>query len=124
MVNFIQLLKVHSADHPRAISRQLASNFMVDLDAEKGQTPRQGRENKHRVGIKLSKKVQFASVRVYLDDKMDFDNEILKRINFLDHLLRETLSKSLINLRRSYFARHAVSEKRTPLRFSLSFFIH
>ena len=36
-------------------------------------------------------------------------------VGFLDHLLRELPSKTLINLRRSYFARHAVSEERTLL---------
>ena len=54
---------------------------MVDLDAEKGQTPRPNHENKHRVGIKFSKKVQLASVRAYLDGKMDFDNGILEGIS-------------------------------------------
>ena len=35
--------------------------------------------------------------------------------DFLDHLLRETPSKKLINLRRSYFARTGASQDRTLL---------
>ena len=82
--------------------------------------------------IRFAKKVQLATVRGYLEGKIDFDNGILEGISkisplcllasallttsdFLDHLLRETPSKTLINLRRSYFARHPVSEERTLL---------
>lgn len=98
-----------------ATSQKPDNSFIVDLDAEKGQTPRGDRENKHRVAIKFAKKVQLATVRGYLDGKISFDNGVLEGINFLDHLLRESPSKSLINLRRSYFARHPVSEERTLL---------
>ncbi|CAD6579499.1 MAG: hypothetical protein ASARMPRED_009159 [Alectoria sarmentosa] len=98
-----------------ATSQKPDNFFIVDLDAEKGQTPRGDRENKHRVAIKFAKKVQLATVRAYVEGKMDFDNGVLEGINFLDHLLRESPSKSLINLRRSYFARHPVSEERTLL---------
>ncbi len=125
------LSREHLADSHRATSQKADNSFIVDLDAEKGQTPRGDRENKHRVAIKFSTKVRLASVRAYLEGKMDFDNSVLEGISkasslslsasallthcsdFLDHLLRETPSKSLINLRRSYFARHAVSEERT-----------
>ena len=121
----------HLADSHRATSQKPDNSFVVDLDAERGQTPREGHENKHRVAIKFSTKVRLASVRAYLEGKMDFDNSVLEgiskasslnlsasallthRSDFLDHLLRETPSKSLINLRRSYFARNAVSEDRT-----------
>ncbi|KAF6219194.1 hypothetical protein HO133_005019 [Letharia lupina] len=104
-----------------ATSQKPDRSFVVDLDVEKGQTPRAprdgqaARENKHRVAIKFAKKVQLATVRAYLEGTVDFDNGILEGINFLDHLLRETPSKSMINLRRSYFARHPVSEERTLL---------
>ena len=59
---------------------------MVDLDAEKGQAPRVGRdgkaiENKHRVAIKFAKKVQLATTRAYLEGKMDFDNGVLEGIS-------------------------------------------
>ena len=52
-------------------------------------------------------------VRAYLEGKMKFDNEVIKRITFLDHLFRKSASKRLINLRRSYSARHAVTEECT-----------
>ena len=62
---------------------------MVDLDAEKGQTPLGDRENKHQIAIKYAKIVQLATVRTYLEGKIDFDNGVLEGINFLDHLLRD-----------------------------------
>lgn len=40
---------------------------------------------------------------------------LLTLLDFLDHLLRETPSKHLINLRRSYFARDADAHDRTLL---------
>lgn len=98
-----------------ATSKKPENNFLVDLDAEKGRTPNPDKPNIHRVGIRFAKKIQLATVRAYLDGTMDFDNGVLEGVNFLDHLLRESPSKTLINLRRSYFARHPVSEERTLL---------
>lgn len=62
-------------------------SFIVDLDAEKGLTPRApregqtARENKHRVAIKFAKKVQLATVRAYLEGTIDFDNGVLEGIS-------------------------------------------
>ncbi len=89
----------------------------MDLDAEQGITPREGRENVHRVVINKAKntKVNLAVIKAYLEGTMDFNNAILEAINFLDHLLRETPSKKLINLRRSYFSRTGESQDRKLL---------
>lgn len=68
-------------DFYRATAQKPDNHFVVDLDAEKGQTPREGRENKHRVAIKFAKMIRLATVRAYLDGKIDFDNGILEGIS-------------------------------------------
>lgn len=98
-----------------ATTQKPDNSFVVDLDAEKGQAPREKFPNTHRVVIKFAKKIRLEIVRAYLNGQTDFDNGILEGINFLDHLLRESPSKTLINLRRSYFARHPITEERTLL---------
>ena len=60
----------------------------------------------HRVEIKSAGTVRLAALQAYLSSQGDFTEECLKSINFLDHLLRETPSKTLINLRRAYFVPH------------------
>lgn len=81
MVSSRQPFNEHSAEHHRATSQKPDNSFIVDLDAEKGQTPRGDRENKHRVVIKFAKKVQLATVRAYVEGEMDFDNGVLEGIS-------------------------------------------
>ncbi len=70
------------ADLLSATSQKPENSFIVDRDAEKGQAPREGgRDNKHRVVIKFAKKVQLATVRAYLEGKIDFDNGVLEGIS-------------------------------------------
>lgn len=94
----------HPADSHRATSQKPDNNFIVDLDAEKGQTPRPprdgqpARENKHRVVIKFAKKIQLATVRAYLDGKLDFDNGVLEGISE-DSFLSPILTVLLILFR-------------------------
>ena len=71
----------HSAYPHRATSQKPENRFIVDLDEEKGQTPKEGRDNKHRVAINFAKKVQLATVRGYLEGKIDFDKGILEGIS-------------------------------------------
>ena len=81
------ILFKHPADSCRATTQKPDNNFIVDLDAEKGQAPRPprdgqpARDNKHRVAIKFAKKIQLAMVREYLDGKTDFDNGVLEGIS-------------------------------------------
>ena len=79
----------------------------VDLDKENGRPPKmkkgQAQPDIHRVEIKHADRVRLASLHAYLNEQGQFDEEIIKGINFLDHLLREDPSKRLTNLRRSYF---------------------
>ena len=81
MVKLEAFSNEHSADRYRATSQKPDNSFIVDLDAEKGQTPRGNRENKHRVAIKYAKKVQLATVRAYLEGQIDFDNGVLEGIS-------------------------------------------
>lgn len=76
-----------SADIRRALKKPQDRSFIVDLDVEKGQTPRppregqKARENKHRVAIKFAKRIQLATVRAYVEGKTDFDNGVLEGIS-------------------------------------------
>ena len=79
---------------------------MVDLDAERGITPREGHANSHRVKIRKTGEINLQVLQSYLNGTYQFDNVVLEAINFLDHLLRETPSTHLINIKRSYFARN------------------
>lgn len=84
---------------------------MIDLDAERGIAPREGHLNSHRVKIRRTGMINMQILQTYLDGKCEFDTKILEAINFLDHLLRETPSSNLINIKRSYFARHATNAR-------------
>ncbi|KAL9609041.1 MAG: hypothetical protein Q9167_006162 [Letrouitia subvulpina] len=81
----------------------------VDLDKERGTPPRpNARQNIHAVTIKPAAKqktIHLSNVRAYLEGKAQFGPEVFEAINFLDHLLRETPGKKLINIKRSYFGR-------------------
>ncbi|KAI9845055.1 MAG: hypothetical protein M1838_001912 [Thelocarpon superellum] len=78
--------------------------FLVDLDAEEGITPREGRENIHRVVIRKTSVVHLAALKAYLAGQVSFDSSILSAINFLDHLLRQHPSTYLTAIRQSFFA--------------------
>ena len=76
------------ADSYRATSKvDDERTFIVDLDVEKGRTPRPPREgqtsrdNKHRVAIKPAKKIQLATVRAYLEGATSFNNGVLEGIS-------------------------------------------
>ena len=104
----------------------------VDLDAGLPRR-RNGNDNVHHVKIIKAQngRINLSTIKAYLDGKMEFDTPILEAISqswlflldiiltrysdFLDHLLRETPSKKLINLRRSYFARTGETQDRVLL---------
>lgn len=68
-------------DGYRGTMQRPENAFSVDLDAEKGQTPKEEHKNVHRIVIKYSKKIQLETVRAYLDGKIDFNNGILEGIS-------------------------------------------
>ncbi|KAI9877191.1 MAG: hypothetical protein M1830_004561 [Pleopsidium flavum] len=80
-------------------------SMVVDLDAERGRPARAQNPNSHRVNIRKTGAVNLAALDVYLKGQMSFDNSVLEAINFLDHVLRETPSKNLVAIKRSFFAR-------------------
>lgn len=76
----------------------------VDLDAEQGFQPRAGgKTNIHRVIIRRTTDVDFASLVAYMAGKADFNNKCLEAVTFMDHLLREYPSKHLTSIKRSFF---------------------
>nr|POE92423.1 protein argonaute [Quercus suber] len=80
--------------------------IQVDLDAEQGRSVRPGgKENKHRVVIRQTNKVDFASLTSFMSGTGGFDNAVLEAINFFDHLLRELPSKRFTSIKRSLFMR-------------------
>ena len=85
--------------------------FLVDLDAERGQTSRDG--NTIRVAIKRTARLQLNQLQAYLEGTIQMDETVIQAITFLDHLLREMPSRNAINIRRSYFDRQGPD--RSPL---------
>jgi eukaryotic translation initiation factor 2C len=61
-------------------------NFTVDLDQEKGITPRPGRSNVHRVTIRRTKKLDLGLIDAYLKGKISFDNSVLEGISKSFHV--------------------------------------
>ena len=61
----------------------------MDLDAEKGQTPRPGRDNKHNVRIGKAKndKIYLSVIADYLEGRCDMNNSIIEAIskNFIKY---------------------------------------
>ena len=57
--------------------------IQVDLDAERGQVPRPGRENRHNVRIVKAKndKIYLSVIKDYLDGKCDMNNTVLEAIS-------------------------------------------
>lgn len=56
--------------------------LVVDLDAERGLTPREGRTpNVHHVVIRNSKPVNLSVIDHYLGGQMSFDNSVLEAIS-------------------------------------------
>ncbi|KAL3426357.1 eukaryotic translation initiation factor 2c [Phlyctema vagabunda] len=80
--------------------------MMVDLDAEQGRTPREGKDpNVYKVIISQTKSVRLAIIEAFLSRKIQFDNSVLEAITFLDHLLRQSPQEQFTSIKRSYFAR-------------------
>ncbi|KAL1303294.1 hypothetical protein AAFC00_006700 [Neodothiora populina] len=78
----------------------------VDLDAEQGKPPRRdGKLNTHRVVIKKTGQIDFASLTAYLARGADFSNKCLEAVTFLDHLMREGPSQRFTQIKRSFFAK-------------------
>lgn len=78
----------------------------VDLDAEQGKKPRpDGKTNIHRVVIKRTSDIDFASLTAYLAGKADFNNKCLEAVTFMDHLMRENPSQKYSSIKRSFFAK-------------------
>ncbi|KAK9387314.1 Piwi domain-containing protein [Lipomyces mesembrius] len=89
---------------PLAFGDELS--VVVDLD--EGRPERPGRSNKHRVLIRKAAIVSMV-LDEYINNRYSMDNEVLAAINFLDHLLRETPSKRLIAIKRSFFQSQGAS---------------
>jgi hypothetical protein len=67
----------------RSLDHKKSATLTVDLDAEAGVAPREGRDNKHRVQIRKTTDVPLAAVRAYLDGTMSFDTAVLQGISEL-----------------------------------------
>lgn len=79
-------------------------SFLVDLDAEAGQPTREGAENSFNITIKMTTKVHMEAIKAWLEQRMDFSNDVFCAINFLDHLLRQyPTSKNYTQVKRSFF---------------------
>lgn len=82
----------------------------IDMDVEQGREPRKDKDgtlkqDKKRVVVKMTKKIDFASLQAFLDNQADFTVACLEAINFLDHLIREKPSMMHIAIRQNFFFR-------------------
>ncbi|KAL8716741.1 MAG: hypothetical protein Q9225_005958 [Loekoesia sp. 1 TL-2023] len=93
---------------PRNLQREF--RLEVDLDAERGRTPREGKsKNTVRIVIRAAgtgAKIDLNSIHDYLNGRCTIGPNVFDAINFLDHLIREFPSKNLVGIKRSYFHRH------------------
>lgn len=55
--------------------------MIVDLDAERGIPPREGRSNNHRVQISPTATVRLDTLNDYLEGKCDYDNNVMVAIS-------------------------------------------
>ncbi|CAL3971616.1 unnamed protein product [Diplocarpon coronariae] len=86
----------------------------VNFDEERGRGPR--RDGKPAdtcyVIIKQTTSINMNAINAYLDGTlMDFDNEVLAAINFLDHAMRQGPSEIYTMIKRSFFSRGNVSHQ-------------
>ncbi|KAH7138259.1 Piwi domain-containing protein [Dendryphion nanum] len=93
--------------------------IVVDLDAEKvkddytgnpdfsqGQKePAKPGKNKHTVFLRMTRKIDFASLGAYLNGKGDWNPVCIDSVNFLDHVLRERPSQRYTQIKKSFFER-------------------
>ncbi|PBP20017.1 eukaryotic translation initiation factor-like protein 2C 2 [Diplocarpon rosae] len=89
----------------------------VNFDEERGRGPR--RDGKLAdtcyVIIKQTTSINMNAINAYLDGTlMDFDNEVLAAINFLDHAMRQGPSEIYTMIKRSFFSRGNVSHHLQP----------
>ncbi|MCJ1471702.1 hypothetical protein MMC13_000342, partial [Lambiella insularis] len=82
-----------------------ARQYTVDLDEERGIQTKPGRSNSHKVQIRPSTMINIAALQSYINGKMSMDNAVLQAIDFLDHLMRVTPTKSLTAIKRSYYSK-------------------
>ncbi|KAF2859346.1 Piwi-domain-containing protein [Piedraia hortae CBS 480.64] len=94
----------------RKIEKEL--RISVDLDVDEDCEPHEGKGNKHVIVIRPTHQIKFDTLHSYLAHRCDFDKSILEAITFFDHMLRETPSKKLTSIKRSFFA---PEDKRTSL---------
>ena len=80
----------------------------VDLDLDQPNPrprPANAPSNTFRVAIRRTTEFQLSDLRAYLQGQTDLSNKIIDAVTFLDHLLRETPSRTHVALRRSFFDR-------------------
>ena len=97
-------------------------NEVVDLDAEKGRQSR-GSSNSYRVQVRQVSQINLFALEAYLNGQTSFGPPVLESISklaclvhhlrkmlityidFIDHLMRFTPSKTLVAIKRSFFHR-------------------
>ncbi|CAI6339047.1 unnamed protein product [Periconia digitata] len=86
------------------------TRITVNLDdpknCGKARKPRDdGKENIHTLFIRKTRKVDFASLRSFLDRGSDWTPTCIDTINFLDHLMREGPAQKYTQIKKSFFQR-------------------
>ncbi|QVM08605.1 hypothetical protein D8B26_003290 [Coccidioides posadasii str. Silveira] len=78
-------------------------NVLIDLDAEAGRSGSNGK-NVFRLVVRPTKKINLAVLDEYVRGTMPLKEDAQEAFNFLDHLLRETPSRTFIPIKRSFFS--------------------
>ncbi|WEW55192.1 Protein argonaute [Emydomyces testavorans] len=78
-------------------------NVVVDLDVEAGRLDSK-RPNAFRLVVRLTKSINLSILDEFLRGTIPFRDDAQEAFNFLDHLLRETPSRTFIPIKRSFFS--------------------
>lgn len=78
----------------------------VDMDQERGRAPRPDKgPDMVYIIVKKTNVIRLDALRAYLSGQMGWDDHVLECMNFLDHVLRQWPSKSLLSIKRNFYAR-------------------
>ncbi|KAB5542391.1 Piwi domain-containing protein [Coniochaeta sp. 2T2.1] len=87
---------------------------IINIDEHKGRESND--RNTFHVVLRNTGTIRLEALRAYLSGKMEFDNSVLECMNFLDHVIRETPTKTMKSIRRLFFN---IDSKRMDLNNSM-----
>ncbi|KAL6707418.1 Protein argonaute [Coniothyrium glycines] len=78
----------------------------VDLDAEEGRPTKPGaRGNKHTIYVRYTRKIDYNQIQAFLNGQIQWNNDCIDTINFLDHVMRMYPSQQYTQIKKSFYQR-------------------